>query len=93
MGTKNNKFIDFSAIQIELINNKNIENYFNIYSNSYGQLNFISSKYTSDLKYFLNDQLNIPNGINLFIQDVLNGNIILIVMIFVLATLRVEDKD
>ena len=75
--TKNNKFIDFSAIQIELINNKNIENYFNIYSNSYGQLNFISSKYTSDSKYFLNDQLNIPNGINLFIQDVLNGNIII----------------
>ena len=75
--TKNNKFIDFSAIQIELINNKNIENYFNIYSNSYGQLNFISSKYTSDPKYFLNDQLNIPNGINLFIEDVLNGNIII----------------
>ena len=75
--TKNNKFIDFSAIQIELINNKNIENYFNIYSNSYGQLNVISSKYTSDPKYFLNDQLNIPNGINLFIEDVLNGNIII----------------
>ena len=75
--TKNNKFIDFSAIQIELINNKNIENYFNIYSNSYGQLNFISSKYTSDSKYFLNDQLTIPNGINLFIEDVLNGNIII----------------
>ena len=75
--TRNNKFIDFSVIQIELINNKNIENYFNIYSNSYGQLNFISSKYTSDSKYFLNDQLNIPNGINLFIEDVLNGNIII----------------
>ena len=74
--TKNNKFIDFSAIQIELINNKNIENYFNIYSNSFGQLNFISSKYTSDSKYFLNGQLNIPNGINLFIEDVLNGNLI-----------------
>ena len=74
--TKNNKFIDFSAIQIELINNKNIENYFNIYSNSYGQLNFISSKYTSDSKYFLNGQLNIPNGINFFIEDVLNGSLI-----------------
>ncbi len=74
--TKNNKFIDFSAIQIELINNKNIENYFNIYSNSYGQLNFISSKYTSNSKYFLNGQLNIPNGINLFIEDVLNENLI-----------------
>ncbi len=73
---KNNKFIDFSAIQIELINNKNIENYFNIYSNSFGQLNFISSKYTSDSKYFLNGQLNIPNGINFFIEDVLNGNLI-----------------
>ena len=74
--TRNNKFIDFSVIQIELINNKNIENYFNIYSNSYGQLNFISSKYTSDSKYFLNGQLNIPNGINFFIEDVLNGNLI-----------------
>ena len=74
--SKKNKFIDFSAIYIELINNKNIENYFNIYSNSYGQLNFISSKYTSDSKYFLNSQLNIPNGINLFIGDVLNGNLV-----------------
>ena len=74
--SKKNKFIDFSAIYIELINNKNIENYFNIYSNSYGQLNFISSKYTSDSKYFLNSQLNIPNGINLFIGDVLDGNLV-----------------
>ena len=41
------KFFNFSPLEIELINNKNIENYFNIYSNSYEQINLISKKYTT----------------------------------------------
>ncbi len=77
-GWSNNKrFINFSPLQIEFIKNKNIENYFNIYSNSFEQLNFISKKYTSDPLYFSNDILNIPNGINLFIKDVINKNLII----------------
>ena len=77
-GWSNNKrFINFSPLQIEFIKNKNIENYFNIYSNSFEQLNFISKKYTSDPLYFSNDILNIPSGINLFIEDVINKNLII----------------
>ena len=77
-GWSNNKrFINFSPLQIEFIKNKNIENYFNIYSNSFEQLNFISKKYTSDPLYFSNDILNIPSGINLFIKDVINKNLII----------------
>ena len=73
----NKRFINFSPLQIEFIKNKNIENYFNIYSNSFEQLNFISKKYTSDPLYFSNDILNIPSGINLFIEDVINKNLII----------------
>ena len=69
-------YYNFSPIEIELINNKNIENYFNIYSNSYEELNLISKKYTSDPKYFINNELSIPNGINLFINDILNENLV-----------------
>ena len=69
-------YYNFSPIEIELINNKNIENYFNIYSNSYEELNIISKKYTSDPKYFINNALSIPNGINLFINDILNENLV-----------------
>ena len=69
-------YYNFSPIEIELINNKNIENYFNIYSNSYEELNLISKKYTSDPKYFINNKLSIPNGINLFINDILNENLV-----------------
>jgi outer membrane protein assembly factor BamA len=77
-GWSNNKrFINLSPLQIEFIKNKNIENYFNIYSNSFEQLNFISKKYTSDPLYFSNDVLNIPSGINLFIEDVINENLII----------------
>ena len=69
-------YYNFSPIEIELINNRNIENYFNIYSNSYEELNLISKKYTSDPKYFINNELSIPNGINLFINDILNENLV-----------------
>ena len=69
-------YYNFSPVEIELINNKNIENYFNIYSNSYEELNLISKKYTSDPKYFINNELSIPNGINLFINDILNENLV-----------------
>ena len=74
--SKSKNYYNFSPIEIELINNKNIENYFNIYSNSYEELNLISKKYTSDPKYFINNELSIPNGINLFINDILNENLV-----------------
>ena len=60
---------------VELINNRNINNYFNIYKNSYNQLNIIAQNNSSDPKYFTNGNLSIPNGINSFINDVLNGSL------------------
>lgn len=69
---KKNNLFNFSLSQIELIKNKNIENYFNIYSNSYEIINNIAKEYSSDSNYFLNGNLKIPNGIDLFIKDALS---------------------
>jgi outer membrane protein assembly factor BamA len=66
-------FFSFSPAEIALINNKNIGNYFNIYSSSYKELNFIAGKITSNPIYYNNGDLEIPQGINLFIDDVLDG--------------------
>ena len=64
-------FFSFSPSEIALINNKNIGNYFNIYSSSYKELNLIANKITSNPIYYNNGDLEIPTGINLFIDDVL----------------------
>ena len=66
-------FFSFSPAEIALINNKNIGNYFNIYSSSYKELNIIAGKITSNPIYYKDGDLEIPLGINLFIDDVLNG--------------------
>ena len=68
---KENNFFNFSPAQVELIKNKRIKNYFNVYSNSYDLINEIAKDYTNDSKYFINGNLGIPNGINLFINDAL----------------------
>ena len=68
-------YFNFSLSDVELINNRNINNYFNIYKNSYNQLNTIAQNNTSDSKYFNGGNLSIPNGINNFINDVLNNNL------------------
>lgn len=66
-------FFSFSPAEIALINNKNIDNYFNIYSSSYKELNIIAGKITSNPIYYKDGDLEIPIGINLFIDDVLDG--------------------
>ena len=60
-----NNFFNFSLSDVELINNRNINNYFNIYTNSYYQLNQIAQNNTSDPKYFFEDNLSIPTGVDL----------------------------
>ena len=66
-------FVSFFPVEIALINNKNIDNYFNIYSSSFKELNFIANKITSNPIYYNNRDLEIPVGINLFVNDVLDG--------------------
>ncbi len=65
--------INFKLLDFEYVNNQNISNYFNVYKNSYDKLNYISSLYNIDQS--LIDQrgdLIIPEGANLFINQVLN---------------------
>ena len=70
--SKKNNFYNLSLSQVELIKNKNIQNYFNIYSNSYDIINEIAKDYSFDTNYFLNGNLKIPDGIDLFIDDALS---------------------
>ncbi|MED5363271.1 MAG: hypothetical protein VX790_03730, partial [Bacteroidota bacterium] len=60
--TKNNNRIDFSLVDLTLVNNRNTQNYFNIYTNTYSQLNTIAQN-TAGSSSFLNDNnLIIPDG-------------------------------
>ncbi len=71
--TKNNNRIDFSLVDLTLVNNRNTQNYFNIYTNTYSQLNTIAQN-TAVSSSFLNDNnLIIPNGATGFINYVLSG--------------------
>ena len=70
--SKKNNFYNLSLSQVELIKNKNIQNYFNIYSNSYDIINEIAKDYAFNTNYFLNNNLKIPDGIDLFIDDALS---------------------
>ena len=71
--TKNNNRIDFSLVDLTLVNNRNTQNYFNIYTNTYSQLNTIAQN-TAVSSSFLNDNnLIIPDGATGFINYVLSG--------------------
>ena len=68
------KRFNFKLIDLEFVNNKNIENYFNVYRNSYDRLNTIAKKdRLSDNYYDENDNLIIPFGTNLFIENFENS--------------------
>ncbi len=70
-----NKKINLGILNIELVNNKNSVNYFNIYSNSYDVINSISKNYNINSNYLnSSNNLIIPSGINSFIDDVVNKN-------------------
>ncbi|MEC8599712.1 MAG: BamA/TamA family outer membrane protein [Bacteroidota bacterium] len=71
----NKKRVQFKLIDLEFINNRNISNYFNVFRNSYDRLNNIA-KQTSTNQSLIDTEgnLNIPDGANNFIFDVLNNN-------------------
>ena len=69
---KNTK--NLSLINIELVNNKNRYNYFNIYSNSYNSINQIAISNNAPSTYFnSNNELIIPEGIDNYIKDVISN--------------------
>ena len=78
------KKMQFKLIDLEFINNRNLSNYFNVYRNSYDRLNSIAKVTTSNELVFDNEgNLNIPDGVNSFILDVLNNE----------TNLTLEDEE
>lgn len=70
--------VNFGLLNIELVDNKNSFNYFNIYSNSFNTINNIALKSNANSSYFGSlNKLIIPSGINSFINDVTEKNLIL----------------
>ena len=66
-----NKKINVGLVNIELVNNKNSVNYFNIYSNSFNTINSIAIKNNANSSYFnSSNKLIIPIGIDSFINEV-----------------------
>ena len=71
----NKKRVQFKLIDLEFINNRNISNYFNVFRNSYDRLNNIAKQTSTNQSLIDTDgNLNIPDGANNFIFDVLNNN-------------------
>jgi len=70
--------LNFKFIDLEFINNQNINNYFNVYRNSFDKLNEIGKIYnTNPDNMDLLGNLKIPSGANNFISEVLNQQTLL----------------
>ena len=66
--------INLKIIDLEFINNQNVNNYFNVYRNSYDKLNDIAKSYNTNPKNIdPNGNLKIPGGANNFISEVGNN--------------------
>ncbi|MFP2997356.1 BamA/TamA family outer membrane protein [Spongiivirga sp. MCCC 1A20706] len=68
----------FDLINIQFVNNKNINNYFEVYRNSYNELNGIAQDNIGLINTdYLNTEGNlaIPSGTDNFIADILEGRI------------------
>lgn len=68
----------FELINIQYVKNLNTDRYYDVYENSYDDLNNVASDYASETnpEYFDdNGNLSIPTGTSGFTEDVLNGNI------------------
>ena len=91
--TKNNNRIDFSLVDLTLVNNRNTQNYFNIYTNTYSHLNTIAQD-TAGSSSFLNDNiLIIPDGATGFINYVLSdGSPVDIENPSYITVMRIEER-
>ena len=66
--------LNLKIIDLEFINNQNINNYFNVYRNSYDKLNEIAKSYNSNTENIdAKGNLKIPVGANNFIDEVRNN--------------------
>ncbi len=72
--SKKNNRIDFNLLDLTLVDNRNVQNYFNVYTNAYSQLNSLAKSTTGTSTFFNGDRLAIPEGTAGFINYVLNDN-------------------
>lgn len=72
---RKNKKIAFKLLDFEYVNNRSIENYFNVYRNSYDRLNAIAQQYPENLEpeWLENSNLKVPTGTDAFINAVLQN--------------------
>lgn len=66
--------IDFRLLDLTLVNNQNIENYYNIYNNAYSQLNELARNTANTDAFFDSNTLAIPGGVESFVDFVLAGS-------------------
>ena len=70
--------LNLKLIDLEFINNENVNNYFNVYRNSFDKLNNIAKSFNTNLENINSDgNLKIPNGANNFISEVQNNQTLL----------------
>ena len=72
--SKKNNRIDFNLLDLTLVDSQNTQNYFNVYTNAYSQLNSLAKSTTGTSTFFNGGRLAIPEGTAGFINYVLNDN-------------------
>jgi outer membrane protein assembly factor BamA len=72
--TKKNNRIDFKLLDLTLVDNRNVQNYFNVYTNAYSELNSLAKSTTGTSSFFNGDNLGIPDGTAGFTNYVLSDN-------------------
>jgi outer membrane protein assembly factor BamA len=70
--SKKNNRIDFNLLDLTLVNNRNVQNYFNVYTNAYSELNSLAKSTTGTTAFFNGDNLAIPAGTAGFTNYVLS---------------------
>jgi outer membrane protein assembly factor BamA len=70
--TKKNNRIDFNLLDLTLVDNRNVQNYFNVYTNAYSELNSLAKSTAGTSSFFNGDNLAIPTGTAGFTNYVLS---------------------
>ena len=72
--SKMNNRIDLNLLDLTLVDNRNVQNYFNVYTNSYSELNSLAKSTTGTSTFFNGDNLAIPVGTAGFTNYVLSDS-------------------
>jgi outer membrane protein assembly factor BamA len=72
--SKKNNRIDFKLLDLTLVDNRNVQNYYNVYTNAYSELNSLAKSTTGTSAFFNGDNLTIPAGTAGFTSYVLSDS-------------------